>query len=83
MEIQLEDARRRRNLAGQGRVGDFTPTALEAEVDVAGAMATSFDDFMRDTYGDVITGSQADAQYRKSFASIMASLAAIGNQSGN
>tara|TARA_B100001778_G_scaffold17533_1_gene13218 strand:+ start:13640 stop:15346 length:1707 start_codon:yes stop_codon:yes gene_type:complete len=83
MEIQLEDARRRRNLAGQGRVGDFTPTELEAEIDVAGAMATSFDDFMRDTYGDVITGSQADAQYRKSFASIMASLAAIGNQSGN
>ena len=46
-------------------------------------MATSFDNFMRDTYGDLIAGSQADAAYRKSFANVMASLAAIGNQSGN
>ena len=83
MQIQLEDARRRRGLAGQGRVGDFEPTALEAEIDIPSAMATSFDNFMRDTYGDLIAGSQADAAYRKSFANIMASLAAIGNQSGN
>ena len=83
MEADLSDARRRRNLAGSGRVGDFAMTDRESEMDVGEAMSTSFDEFMRNTYGDIITGSQADAQYRKSFASLMGSLANIANQPGN
>ncbi|MBO71687.1 MAG: hypothetical protein CL508_05165 [Actinobacteria bacterium] len=83
MQADLEDARRRRNLAGQGRVGEFTPSDRESTADVGLAMSNSFDEFMRNTYGDIITGSQADAQYRKSFASLMGSLANIANQPGN
>ena len=83
MQLELEDARKRRKYAGLGMSSQFTPSQLEGEVNVDAAMANSFNDFMRNTYGDIITGSQADAQYRKSFASLMGSLANISSQPGN